>query len=199
MNKTIAIPKDELIKTSIIDAAKDLFQQFGLSKTTMEDIARSIGKAKSSLYYYFATKEDIFEAVVLKEKQNIFSEVEGAIKQAQTAEEKLKAFALTIHSELKNKRVLLLNIIKKDISADLCLESMFRQRYDEIELNLIRDIITYGIERGEFKRQYLKNLNAISLLSISTLRGLHLDKTNRNTLSLINLSVDLLVKALKND
>lgn len=199
MNKTIAIPKDELIRTSIIDAAKNLFQQFGLSKTTMEDIAKAIGKAKSSLYYYFATKEDIFEAVVLKEKQNIFSEVEGAIKEADTAEEKLKAFAQTIHNELKNKRILLLNIIKKDVSPNVCLESIFKQRYDEIELNLIRDIIAYGIEKGEFKKQYLKNLNAISLLSISTLRGLHLDKTNRNTSSLINLSVDLLVKALKND
>jgi AcrR family transcriptional regulator len=196
------LAKDELIRSSIIDAAKKLFQQYGLAKTTMEDIARAIGKGKSSLYYYFATKEEIFEAVVMQEKRNIIGEVELAIKSARTAEEKLRAFALTVYKELKNKRVILMNILHADSNAGMCMMSMFKKKYDEIELKLIKSIIEYGIETGEFDPKYESQLDAISLLSISTLRGLQLNSViytseKRNTLGLIDLSIDLLVKSLK--
>ena len=55
------------IREEILNGARELFQRFGFKKTTMEDIARQIGKSKSALYYYYKTKEDIFEAVVLYE------------------------------------------------------------------------------------------------------------------------------------
>jgi AcrR family transcriptional regulator len=200
---SVDISKDELIKASIIEAAKKLFQQYGLSKTTMEDIARSVGKGKSSLYYYFSTKEDIFEAVVIKEKQYIFREVENAVRSVMTAEEKLRAFALTIYRELKDKRTILMNILHTDPSAGMCMMNVFKEKYDEIELDIISSIIAYGIETGEFSKKYEEQLGAVSLLSISTLRGLQMNsviynKEKRNTLGLINLSIDMLVKALKN-
>ena len=50
--------KDELIVQDIINGAKKLVQQYGLKKTTMEDIAKAAGKSKSTLYYYFKDKED---------------------------------------------------------------------------------------------------------------------------------------------
>lgn len=49
MSKT----KDELLKEKILTGADMLFQKYGLTKTTMEDIAREAGKGKSTLYYYF--------------------------------------------------------------------------------------------------------------------------------------------------
>jgi AcrR family transcriptional regulator len=196
------LAKDELIRSSIIDAAKKLFQQYGLGKTTMEDIARAIGKGKSSLYYYFATKEEIFEAVVMQEKKYVIREIELAIHNANTAEEKLRAFALTVYKELKNKRVILMNILHAENSTSMCMTSMFKKKYDEMELKLIKSIIEYGIETGEFDAKYESQLDAISLLSISTLRGLQLNSViytseKRNTLGLIDLSIDLLVKSLK--
>ena len=46
-------------KERILSAAKNLFSRFGLEKTTMEDIAKAAGKGKSSLYYYFKSKEEV--------------------------------------------------------------------------------------------------------------------------------------------
>jgi len=48
--------KDELIKAAIIEAARRVFQKWGLKKSTMEDIAEEAGKGKSTLYYYFKSK-----------------------------------------------------------------------------------------------------------------------------------------------
>ena len=54
-------------KTQLIEAAGVTFSRFGYRKTTMDDIAFAAGKGKSSLYYYFKNKEEVFEAVVEKE------------------------------------------------------------------------------------------------------------------------------------
>ena len=40
----ITSPKDELIREEILKVAQKLFQQYGLKKTTMEDIAKALGK-----------------------------------------------------------------------------------------------------------------------------------------------------------
>jgi AcrR family transcriptional regulator len=39
--------KDGDVKNSILEAAKRVFQKWGLNKTTMEDIAHEAGKGKS--------------------------------------------------------------------------------------------------------------------------------------------------------
>lgn len=55
----------EKIKRKIIIDAGDIFSRFGFSKTTMSDIAGKTGMGKSSLYYYFKSKEEVFEQVVI--------------------------------------------------------------------------------------------------------------------------------------
>ncbi|OYW78704.1 MAG: TetR family transcriptional regulator, partial [Sphingobacteriia bacterium 32-37-4] len=45
--------KEEIFKEDIIREAQKLFQAYGLKKTTMEDIAKALGKGKSTLYYYY--------------------------------------------------------------------------------------------------------------------------------------------------
>ena len=48
----------------IVEIAKDIFARFGFKKTTVEEIAKAARKTKSSLYYYFNNKEEIFQAVI---------------------------------------------------------------------------------------------------------------------------------------
>ena len=57
--------KDEIIKAKILEGADKLFQKYGLGKTTMEDIAKDAGKGKSTLYYYFKSKEEIKKGIEL--------------------------------------------------------------------------------------------------------------------------------------
>jgi len=48
---------DEM-REHIISAAREIFARYGYRKTTMDDIAASIRRAKSSIYHYFPGKED---------------------------------------------------------------------------------------------------------------------------------------------
>ena len=58
------------VRTQIVDVARKIFTRYGFRKTTMEEIAAASHKGKSSIYYYFPGKEDIFKAVVEKEQDN---------------------------------------------------------------------------------------------------------------------------------
>jgi AcrR family transcriptional regulator len=56
--------RKEARPAEIIAAAGRLFADHGFAATKLDDVARRAGVAKGSIYLYFATKEDLFRAVV---------------------------------------------------------------------------------------------------------------------------------------
>lgn len=55
------------VKSLIVESAANFFSKFGFNKTTMDEIARHIHKAKGVLYYYFKSKEELFNEVLKQE------------------------------------------------------------------------------------------------------------------------------------
>lgn len=54
----------ELRRSEILAAATEVFASKGFDDTLMEEIARAAGLAKGTLYLYFKSKDDIYQAVV---------------------------------------------------------------------------------------------------------------------------------------
>lgn len=52
--------KGEKNRKAILVAARRSFEQFGFSKTTIDDIAKASKRSKSALFYYFDSKETLF-------------------------------------------------------------------------------------------------------------------------------------------
>jgi AcrR family transcriptional regulator len=198
----MALTKDELIKSAIIEAAQKLFQQFGLAKTTMEDIAKAVGKGKSSIYYYYATKENIFEAVVEKEAQSIESDIVTAIEKETSACEKLNAFAHSRHKALR-KRQLLYKIMIHSFEENMCVFNVIKQRFSETEYNIIQSIIIYGIETGEFDKAHGQpNTVMATKICRNTFKGLQMELSFGNykdsAIDLIDATVNFVISGLKN-
>ncbi|MCC7363826.1 MAG: TetR family transcriptional regulator [Dehalococcoidia bacterium] len=63
-------------RESILDAARDLFYEKGMSASSMRDIAGRVGMAQSSLYNHFATKEALSLAVM----ERSFELVDAAVR-----------------------------------------------------------------------------------------------------------------------
>ncbi|SCW94088.1 HTH-type transcriptional regulator RutR [Ancylobacter rudongensis] len=51
-------------RTAILDAALSLFSRNGLHGTTVEQIARTAAVSKTNLFYYFASKEEVYVGVL---------------------------------------------------------------------------------------------------------------------------------------
>jgi len=58
-------PQDR--ETRILDAAAALVLHYGLDKTTVDDIAREAGVSKGAVYLHFKSKDDLMEALILRE------------------------------------------------------------------------------------------------------------------------------------
>src|SRR3954468_9394537 len=86
----------------ILDAAQKRFGHYGLSKTTMNEIAADIGMSKASLYYYFKDKESIFIAVADKEMLFFEKQLKQLIKNTPKARAMLSGYALLRMELLKN-------------------------------------------------------------------------------------------------
>lgn len=51
-------------RAKIIEVATQIFMEDGFAATTMSMVAESLGGSKATLYKYFPSKEDLFEAVI---------------------------------------------------------------------------------------------------------------------------------------
>lgn len=163
--------KEDIVIRDIIDAARALFRESGFKKTTMGDIARSLGKAKSSLYYYYSSKEEIFEAVIQSEMDELLEQIHEAIGRAATSKEKLIAYCrCRLHrlSELCN----LSDALKSEIATLHCVISEVKSRFDTTHVALVKEILEEGVRNGEFKKLNLDNIELVAYLMVSSFRGL---------------------------
>lgn len=53
-------------KSEILDAAEMLFTSKGYAKTTINDILNEVGIAKGTFYYYFKSKEEVMDAIIMR-------------------------------------------------------------------------------------------------------------------------------------
>ena len=83
----VPVTKGERTRTAIIDAAYQLFLRNGYHGTSMRDIAKAAGIALGGIYNHFATKEDIFRAMLVE--RHSFMNIAPALQAArgETVEE----------------------------------------------------------------------------------------------------------------
>lgn len=82
----------------ILDAALALFEDVGIRRTTLEDIARRAGVDRVTVYRRLGSKSDVVEAVNAREARRIFAAVfDTASKSATAADRIAVAFATVVH------------------------------------------------------------------------------------------------------
>ena len=138
------------VRQAIIVAAKELFSRFGLAKTTMEDIATASKKAKSTLYYYFKSKEEVFASVIMQEIFGLKAAINKAVQNEDDPYYKLRKFVGT-RLEYLSKKADQYTSIKEEYLKN---HEFIREALDDYsrwEISTIKDIIEYGREKGLFE------------------------------------------------
>lgn len=189
--------KDELVVQDIINGAKKLMQQYGLKKTTMEDIAKAAGKSKSTLYYYFKDKEEIFDRVINLEIDEFFNAVKTAVNKQSDAISMLKTYIVMKVKTLREKINLYTFAVENDLQGRLNKEfTNLRNRYDNEEKKMISSILTKGVETSLFKKEITQEIDVLSELLVSCVRGVEMDIITHNKNKALTDKADLLVEML---
>lgn len=67
-------------RKAIALVAQELFLQKGIEHTSMDDIAKSSGYSKATLYVYFKSKDILVSYLVLQSMQTLYDFTEKALK-----------------------------------------------------------------------------------------------------------------------
>ncbi len=163
------LDKDE-VKEAIVNVARHIFSRFGFKKTTMDEIAIASRKGKSSIYYYFASKEEIFQAVVEKEASILKQELIKASNEADDPAEKLKVHVL-VRMRTLEKLANFYSAIKDDYLGNLDFIEKIRKKYDQEEIQMMEKILVKGVADGKFEIDDTK-LAAIAI--VTALKGMEI-------------------------
>ncbi len=194
--KNLNLSKDEEVKKTILQSAKRVFAKWGLNKTTMEDIAQDAGKGKSTLYYYYKSKEEIFETTAMAEIDAIIAKAQAQIDAIDSPKEKMKKYVAVVLTEIKNTTSIY-PMVKGELKGNKEFIEKIARRMDEREEAIIAKILKEGVARGELnfirKSEIPKAANAI----VGIIRGLEMKlflESNDN--ELIDIVTRLIVYGL---
>ncbi|MCA1745301.1 MAG: TetR/AcrR family transcriptional regulator [Bacteroidales bacterium] len=177
-------PSQDANRTAILDASRDLFARFGYKKTTMEDIAMALRKGKSSLYYYFKNKEEIFQAVIEMESELLYNQLQEVVKAEGDASEKLRNY-VTVRMETIGQLENYQKVLKEDLYGGYEFLGSYKQKGDALEEGFLKSILDEGVAAHVFQVKDTR-LGAIGI--VTALRGLEIPlfrgSTNAQDLSL---------------
>jgi AcrR family transcriptional regulator len=184
--------KKDVNRENILKIAREIFSKYGFKKTTLDDIANAVRKGKSSLYYYFESKEDLFQAVIMKEVDILAHELEIVINRNTDPIDKLRDYILT---KLTTFRSLanFYHAIENDVTAVGFINDI-KRRYELDEIRMIKRILIEGVRKNEFEI-YDFNLAAIGITT--AIKGLEMP-LSAGPYGNVNLenSVDIILKII---
>ncbi len=163
--------KIEKTREKILQVADKLFGHYGFYKTSMDEIAKIARKAKGSLYYHFASKEELFKEVVAKEIQNLKHELNEIVNSNLNAKDKIKAYLIKRMQIVENASNYH-ETLKADFYEHFDFIDGLRNDLDNWEKNKTGQIINEGIENGEFME--MQNTKVILDVFIMVLKGLEI-------------------------
>ena len=145
-------PADHAVREQIVEAAREHFRHYGYAKTTVSDLAKSIGFSKAYIYKFFDSKQAIGEAICAKTLSAIVATVEEAVGGATTPTDKLRR----LFKVLVTTNVSLFFSDRKlyDVAAYAAGEQWPSARaYCERIKQILTEVPREGRETGEFERK----------------------------------------------
>ena len=155
------IKEPEVRKNEILEAAEKLFAANGFEKTTVNDILDKVGIAKGTFYYYFKSKEDALDAIILQRIDNGLEHAKHiAANQKLGVKEKLLAVIMAQKPE---------NSVQEEFNSVLheptnaLLHQKILIKYVLCLSPILGNIIEDGVKQGVFTTKFPKESSEMIL------------------------------------
>ncbi|MGF1473369.1 MAG: TetR/AcrR family transcriptional regulator [Rubrobacteraceae bacterium] len=90
------------IREQLLESGREMFSRYGLKKTSLEDLTRPAGIAKSSFYGFFDSKEALYMEILMSMRQEVKDRILGASFEADNdAREAIVRFLRVVVHELE--------------------------------------------------------------------------------------------------
>lgn len=137
----------------------------------MNDIAKAAKKGRRTIYQYFKSKDEVYEAVLEKETSNMITPMQAVVTSDIEPAEKLRQYAheriAAIYKIAANHHAFKVGFIQND---KVILK--LRKGFDRFDTELLKQVVFEGYDKGVFKIED-KELTVKNILV--GLRGMEID------------------------
>jgi AcrR family transcriptional regulator len=163
-SKRSADSKGTIRRERVLEAAASQFVRFGYAAASVRAIADEAGIGPSSLYYYFASKEELLVAVHEEGLKRIHLAVTTALEGVDDPWERLEA-ACVAHADALLEGGVIFKAVMRELPEDYNREALDRIRvtrdaYERIFARLLDDLaLPRGTDRHDLRLMLLGALN----------------------------------------
>src|SRR3954453_22775391 len=101
-------PRRRNVREDIYAAALACFEQQGVRRTLMEDVAREAGVSRPTIYYYFPDKDALVLEVIVRQVREIHRQIRCEVNIEDGLPAMIEASLTTIRLSAENQYILLL-------------------------------------------------------------------------------------------
>lgn len=186
-------------REKILKVASRIFGKYGFQKTTIDEIARTAHKAKGSVYYYFTSKEDLFQAVVSREMDVLKQELMRVASEDEDSTTIIKKYLLTRLKVLSNA-VNYHETLKADFIETFEFLDEMRSEFDDFEVDLLSGILQRGVKEGTFTIRNVKKTAQVIILAMKAIEIPFFlqEKIHEYEETIVEL-LDILIRGLEKD
>lgn len=204
MPATTTINRDDIVQQEILQAALRLYQKFGPNKVTMDDVANASGRSRTSLYYYYKNRDEIFQAVLDTIIFDIGEEIRRAIAAADTLNDKLYAFCITklkTSEDWKSIFKAMWSTNEDDKQKHTKAMEALHKKLVHMESILVREIIATAIKQHDIKDISESEQDMMAFIISGSIRGIRSEindhKDPHNIKAAIRLLTNMTAKWLE--
>lgn len=145
----MAVSQTGSMADDILSRAATLFSQRGYHAVGIRDLAEAVGLSTSTLYHYYATKQDILFGVISRFLTEFDARLVAGLRDASVPPVQRLAWAVTEHLELtvtRSEELLVGSPVRNALSPEqqARIAAMRREYRDAV-----RDVIAQGVAAGE--------------------------------------------------
>lgn len=155
-------------RDKFIEVARQLFARKGVENTTMNDIASASDKGRRTIYTYFKSKRDIFNAVIESETDQLLNRLRHIVARQSSPEDKLMEY-VDCRFEAMKEIVSRNGSLRAGFFRDVRKVDRARKIITRKETAMLRDILQEGKDQGVFD---IPNLNHASVIITQAIHGL---------------------------
>lgn len=149
-----------------IEVARSLFARKGVENTTMNDIATASDKGRRTIYTYFKSKREIFNAVIESESDDLLQNLNSIVTKLASPEQKLREYVAT-RMETMRQIVSRNGSLRAGFFRDVRKVDRARSVISKKEIKMLMHILHEGVVLGVFDIPNIKEWAIIITNSIN--------------------------------
>ena len=155
-------------RQKLVDVARQLFAKNGIANTTMNDIAKSSGTGRRTLYTYWKSKDDVYYAVIASELDRLSDKLDEVAAKRIKPQDKIIELIYT-HLSMIKETVMRNGNLRAEFFRNIWMVEKVRKNFDEDEIELFRKVYAEAKEDGEFD---IDNVELVADITHYCIKGL---------------------------